>query len=426
MTRRSLVCVLFVLTLVTRASYADTFEFLNYTPPTGWTRTQTSDGTTFVRPNGIGLVYFYNGYATTGSAADEFAKMWRTRLEPTVPGPAPQPQLQREGDFTVAAGSKQIDAKGTLTTVALASFVARGRAIGVLTMAAGDDALREITAFLNSLDVAKGTTASTGEIDVDFQVPPGYTSSRDGSLVILKPTTVDRNTPCVYGLSSARASRGSLEADAQAAILEPLAGWQISGNHFNAMRGVSGAGWQYYWLRTEVRQLVGSSYKNLTAMATAFQSSPGRVNILWGFGELGPCMTDDATFLRIFFSLRPRGWTSDGGKALAGELVGTWRDTQAQGMVQYKFASSGRYARGVGTSTTFGNLETRTGSVGDGRFALRESDLTITPDARGSSASTFKVRIYDEFAGGRWTRSMSLLNESSKPPQEIQYMRVDD
>jgi hypothetical protein len=53
--------------------------------------------------------------------------------------------------------------------------------------------------------------------------------------------------------------------------------------------------------------------------------------------------------MRLFHSVRPRGWTADGGKAFARELqTGTWRNTEYAGMAQYKFLASGRYAYGQG------------------------------------------------------------------------------
>ena len=415
-------------------AHADTFEFLSYTPPpSGWTKQAATDGNVYRRANGIGLIYFYASYPATGSAADEFPKIWRARVESILPGQAPKPQVQRDGDYAVAVGARQVDAQGTITTISLVTVVGRGRAVGVLTMTAGDEALKEITAFLDSLTItpdsksASGSsTVQTGGIEVDFDVPPGYVSQRDGNTVILKPTTLDRNTPCIYGISPARQSGGKLDTDAAAAILEPLPGWQVKSDHYNAMRGTAGAGWPYYWIRTDVRRLVGASYENLTAMAMAFPAGSGRVNIVWGFGSNGICMLDDHSFLRLFHSLRPRGWTSDGGKAFSRELQGTWRDTQNVGMAQYRFMPTGRYEYGLGTSTTFGNLETRTGSVGDGRYVLRDDELTITPDARGRGTSKLRVRIYDHYNKGGWVRAMSLLNENSNPPLDVQYMRVED
>jgi hypothetical protein len=402
---------------------ADTFEFLTFTAPAGWTRQPVEDGITYRRPNGVGLIYFYNSHASTGAAADEFAKMWRARVEPTLPGPAPQPTLERDANYSGAIGSKTVDAQGTPTYIMLVVFVGRGRTLGFLTMAAGNDVQLELKPFLQGLDttppgnIQGPAPGASRDIDIDFTSPPGYTSQRDGRVIVLKPTSIDRTTPCVYGISPSRASSGNLEADARAAILEPLPGWQIKSDHFNAMRGTSGAGWQYYWIRTDVQQMSGGSMQYLTAMSMAFPGAGGRVNIIWGFGSTGVCTVDDRSFLNLFFSLRPRGWTSDAGKAFARELQGLWRDTQNTGMAQYRFLPDGRYSYGLGTSTTFGNLETRTGSAGDGRWDLRGSDLTLT----GSRAGKYRVRIYDEFLGGVWRPTMSLLNESGL---DVQYMRI--
>jgi hypothetical protein len=423
-------CILAVGVLFAGHVYADTFEFLTFTPPGGWTKQPSDNGTIYRRPNGIGMIAFYPSYPTTSSPADEFAKIWRARVEPTVPGPAPQPQIEREGQHVAAIGAKRVDAQGTITTISLIAMVARGRAIGVMTVAAGDNVLRELTAFLDSLKVTASAEAvspagpaSAGGIEVDFDVPAGYVSQRDGNSIILKPTTLDRNTPCIYGISPARPSSGKLDADAATAILEPLPGWQLKSDHYNAMRGITGAGWSYYWIRTDVARLEGSSYKYLTAMTMAFPAGPGRVNIVWGFGATGVCSSEDHTFSRLFHSLRPRGWTSDGGKAFAAELRGTWRNTEGAGMAQYKFLAGGRYEYGQGTSTTFSTLETRTGSAAAGRYELRGGELIITG---GRGAAKFRVRIYDEFSGGIWLRTLSLLNEGSNPPLSLRYLRVQD
>ncbi len=422
---RNVFGLLAVVTLLAGNVYADTFEYLTFTPPSGWTKQASNDGSVYRRTSGIGLVTFYASYTATGSAADEFAKMWRARVGPTLPGPAPKPQVQRDGDYVAAVGAQRVDAQGTITNITLVTYVGRGRAIGVLTMTAGDEAIREVTAFLDSLTITPGSTAAatSNDIEVDFDVPPGYVSGRDGNTIVLKPTTLDRNTPCIYGISPSRPSSGKLDTDAATAILEPLPGWQVKSDHYNAMRGITGAGWPYFWFRTDVRRLVGASYENLTAMTMAFPAGQGRVNIVWGFGSTGVCSSEDHAFSRLFHSLRPRGWTSDGGKAFAAELRGTWRNTESSGMAQYKFLADGRYEYGQGTSTTFSTLETRTGRAADGRYELRGGELIITG---GRGAAKFRVRIYDEFSGGIWLRTLSLLNEGSNPALSVRYMRVQD
>ena len=421
--RRLLLAIFTVAVLFAGDTYADTFEFLTFTPPAGWAKQVTNDGIVYKRATGIGAISFYASYPATGTAAEEFAKIWRARLGSIVPGGAPQPKVERDGEYSVAIGGQQVSAQDAAVAFSLVTIVGRGRALGLVTLTAGDEVLGEVTTFLNTVSMASTQTTGKGDaIEVDFDVPAGYTSLRDGSTVVLKPTNLDRTTPCVYGISPSRATRGSLEADAAAAILEPLPGWQIKSQHYNAMRGTAGAGWTYHWFRTDVQRLNGPSYEYLTAMAMAFPTGQGRVSILWGFGSTGPCTADDLTFLRLFFSLRPRGWTSDGGKALARELQGTWRDTQNAGMAQYIFQPNGRFEYGLGTSTTFGTLETRTGSVGEGRYTLRDAELTLTA-ARGRSGK-YRVRIYDEFVGGVWRRAMSLLNETATPALDVHYMKI--
>ena len=108
-------------------AHADTFEFLTYTPPPGWVNQASQNGIAYRRTGGIGLITLYPSYPATASASDEFARMWRARVEPTLPGPAPQPQLQREGDYTVAVGTQRVDAQGTMTTIVLAGIVGRSR-----------------------------------------------------------------------------------------------------------------------------------------------------------------------------------------------------------------------------------------------------------------------------------------------------------
>jgi hypothetical protein len=420
-TLRHLLCLSLIAIFLPSQTFADTFEFITFTPQPGWVRQSTSDGVTYRRSTGVGLVYFYNSYASTGTADEEYARIWKARVEPTIPGAAPKPEVRPDGEYSVAMGVKQLDAQGTPTVVALFTVVGRGRALGVFAMAAGNDVFPEFKAFLDSVKLDNAPGISSTSTDVDFDVPAGYVPSRDGTTILFKPIKIDRNTPCVYGISSSRPSSGSLERDARAAILEPLPGWQIKSEHYNAMRGTAAAGWPYFWYRTDVQQMSGASMQYLTAMAMAFPNGNGRVSILWGFGSTGPCTVDDASFLRLFFSLRPRGWTSDDGKAFSKELIGTWRNTESSGMAQYRFTPNGRYEYGQGTSTTFGNLETRTGSVGDGSYSLRGSELVLTG---GRRAGTYRVRVYDEFSGGIWLKTLSVLDDRSS--LEVRYMRVKD
>ena len=86
-------------------AYADTFEFLTYTAPRGWVNQALQDGIAYRRASGIGLITLYASHPTTGSASDEFVRMWRARIEPILPGPAPKTSAPR--DTTTRARSNR-------------------------------------------------------------------------------------------------------------------------------------------------------------------------------------------------------------------------------------------------------------------------------------------------------------------------------
>jgi len=434
----SLVGLLTVVAPFAGEAYADSFEFLSYTPPSGWTKQVSADKTTYQRKNGIGAIVFYASYPTNGTAADEFARMWRERLEPVLAVKSPQPEIQREGDLTAAVGMQAVNARGTMTTAVMTVLVGHGQAIGVVSLSAGDDVLREVTAFFDSLKVLPQTSASqtnsgsaaTGGIEVDYKDPPGLTAKNDGQMILLSPPQLNANSPCAYWISPPRPSKGSLEADARAAVSElPIQG-QISTDRYNAMRGTAPDGWTYFLFGSDIRNSAGTSIAY--AMALAFPAGAGQVNIVLGIGNGGSnCYMHDGNFVHLFHSLNPRSWTPDGGKSFAKELMGLWRSTSGGTfsnsnnfyLGQYKFMENGQYASGRGGITVTGNLETTTAVASDGSYKISGNSLTLTSN---SSHNVFKfhARVYDDYVAGRWWRKMSLYNEEIK--MEVDYDRIEN
>lgn len=428
MTNRSFLSPLFLLVsvfLLAVPTYAETFEFLTYTPPTGWTKEITKDAVVYKRPSGVGAIALYNGYATDASAASEFARIWTIRVGGIVRGPAPQPTIQRDGDFSIAVGAQRVTANDGEVSISLVAFVGRGRAVGLTTLSSGADALREVSSFLDSVKIVDPVSpppAKPPVIDIEYDMPPQYVAGYDKGSLVFTPREI-RATPCVYGLSPSRPSSGNLEADARAAILEPIPGWQIKGERYEAIRGVGGGGWPYFQFRTDVQQLNNGSYQYLRAMSTAISTGPGRVGIFWGFGDPAHCTLDDAYFARFLLGLKPKGWTSDEGRSLARDLIGTWRNSQSVGIAQYKFLAGGRYEYGLGTVTRMGIFETTASSSSDGSYQVVGSSIYVTP--RGRNPKRYEFRIYDEFVAGRWTRAFSLLDDNGDKPLDVQYMRVE-
>jgi hypothetical protein len=271
-------------------------------------------------------------------------------------------------------------------------------------------------------------TMGQGDIEVDYAAPLGYAQSQQGSSIVFTPSQLNDKTPCVYGIAASRRSSGSLENDAAAALMEALPGWQRGQGAPTQMRGYGPGGWAYHWIRASVQRLNNGSYEYMNAMAMAFPASAGRVNIMFGFGTNVYCLADDASFGRLFYSLAPRGWRSDGGKQLRADLLGGWR-MDAGGAYRsatkiYVFRDDGRYFDVLQTTTEAGMWETTRTGTGDGNWGVVEGGtLVITPDRK--PAERFRVRIYDELTsgGGTW-RHMMMLREGSTEYRELDFERM--
>ena len=61
----------------------------------------------------------------------------------------------------------------------------------------------------------------------------------------------------------------------------------------------------------------------------------------------------------------------------------------------------------------------------DGRFALRNGELTLTSDHRPQAPDRYRVRVYDEWYQGAWKRAMTLVDVAATPPTVVQYYRVE-
>lgn len=416
---------------------AESFETLTFTPPAGWTKQVSPEKTVYQRANGIGAIVFYASYPASGSAADEFAKMWREKLEPTLGVKSPQPQIQQEGKWAAAIGAQTVNAQGTMTNAILTAFVGQGKAICVLSLSAGDDAMREVSAFFDSIKISPETSqnqtnsnsVSTGKIEFDYQIPPGLTAKNDGQMILLTPPKIEKDN-CAYWLSPPRPSKGSLEADARAAFAElPLQG-KIYEEYANVIRGTAPDGWKYFLFGANIRNSLGTSTNY--AMIFAFPARAGQVNIVLGIGDGGSnCYVNDVNFVRLFHSLNPRGLSSDGGTAFSRELLGLWRWTSGGAfsssnnyyLTQYNFLANGRYASGGGSVSNNGNLETTTSVVSDGSYKMTGNELAISSDSKRTNLK-YRARLYENFSGGKWQKRLALFNEELKA--EVEYYRIEN
>lgn len=418
---------------------SDTFEFVTFTPPPGWPMSPFDGGRRYTRsdPDGVGLVQFLASRQASGPAAAEFAEMWRAQAEP-IAGPAPQPAVDSEGEVTVALGTSEVAAQGATMRVVVVTVLWRGRVLGVVGMATGPRRQSELQAFFATLRAtpsapsaapapapapsAPGTVGALG-----FDVPPGYVQQRNGDVIVLAPADAGERTPCVYGIAPPVASTGNLEADAEAALVQVVVpGWRrLDGNRY-AMRGVAAAGWSYAWFRAAFQGEIGGQPQAVNAMAMVLPAGAGRVHVVWGMGSISRCLLDDVPFEQLFHGLRPSGWTSDEGRALAGALAGSWRHTGDAGLQQLHFRADGRFERDLGTRARVGVTERTSATATAGTFTLRDGALVLAPEHRPQRPDRYRVRLYDEWVSGGWRRAIVLLDETTDPPLIVPYDRVDD
>jgi len=148
--------VLAVLALQAAVARAETFEVLTYAPPPGWAARAVQEGRSYARPDGSGVIVLYASQPEARAPAEAFAAMWRAQVEPAVPGPMPQPQVNRDGEFTVAVGARQRES----ASVSLVTFTGRGRTLGVVGIVRSDAAMRELLGFFESMKLPRAAAAA--------------------------------------------------------------------------------------------------------------------------------------------------------------------------------------------------------------------------------------------------------------------------
>jgi hypothetical protein len=137
---------------------AESFEVVNYAPPRGWPVKNAQDGKAYERPDGNGMILFYASRFDNPEVA--FAVTWRELVERVAPGPPPTPQIGRQGDFTVAIGARHARSNDKAVAVSLVTIAGRwlgpnrfigGRRVSIVGVTQGDEALRELTAFFDTV-----------------------------------------------------------------------------------------------------------------------------------------------------------------------------------------------------------------------------------------------------------------------------------
>lgn len=247
-----------------------------------------------------------------------------------------------------------------------------------------------------------------GELELEFDTPPGYRLSREGRGVVLIPVSAERPTPCTYGITPPRAARGSLDADAEAALLEVYPGWQRMDGQRRAMRGVSAAGWPYFWNKADLWQV------RIQPAWERDDDGPSR-RARARAGGVGPRDTSVHPERRILREAVPLAAAARLGvrrRTSAGSGPGGCMALDRRHPSAATCCSSTR-SRRAGVSFRMPDPPCGPGcrreprpAAGGGAYTLRGSELVLTPD--GGEPRAHRVRIYEELHAGGWRRVLSL------------------
>jgi hypothetical protein len=412
------------------------FESITYSPPpSAWNVLDLgADGRRYVRQEeaGNGVIVIVPGRPATGSASAEFAAMWQARAAIILAGPSPKPTTTQEGEFTVLSGTRKSVSEGQAVSARLVTIVGRGRAMGVVGIATGDAVEPEVAAVLASvrvapIDVASASAATApGTGELEYELPRGYLERPESRKTVFLPEVFDARTPCIYGIAAPRRATTSLEADAESALAEAVVpGWRRQDSRKRMQRGTSSTGWPYVWVRGTFQRVDAGRAQSKIAMATVLPAGGGRVHVVFGEGDPDRCRLHDASFERLFHSLQPGGWTSDGGKALIQSVVGTWRTNESPALQQLVLGADGRFERSISTVVAAGIGGSGDSALSRGKYVVRGSELLLIPDSNPQRADRYQVRVYESARGTGWKRSMALLDEHVSPAGVLWWSRVE-
>lgn len=318
---RSFLSLLAVVGLNAGDACADTFEFLTYKPPAGWVSQALPEGIAYQRTSGIGLITITASEPATGSPADEFVRMWRAHVQPAVSGPAPQPEIRREGDYEVAVGARQAQAQGKATAIALAVIVGHGRAIGVVALVDSDEALREATAFLDSVAIASGASAATA---------PNAGSVAAAADTPLETGRIVGGQPIGLFYAVEVAVVGTSRVDTATWLFLP-------GNRVSRVYPFGGTG-------------LFDSSRCSDDTCGSYQLGAGQLVVRWDGGRV-----DQWTFAATGEGIRLDGGLYRPARAMtAASLIGRWSDAGYSGSNIYTFDGNGQFSFGTSSGALTG------------------------------------------------------------------------
>jgi hypothetical protein len=284
------------------------------------------------------------------------------------------------------------------------------------------------------------TTGAASLADYIYTAPQGWTATPYPDGVVINSPVSNTDEKCFIGLWPMRPSSGDLESDAGNVFrevfrdFEPRQGLTSA----SALRGVSAQGWEYFiakrgmGARGDAQDLYGFLLvAGLGARVAAVSgvSKDPLVSSCFGLN-----LTD--VWPRFFYSLRFKNWKPPSGSAaLAQKVPGIWMAATATAGDRYAFAPNGRYAGASAAQryvriSSMEVLRVTDAYFGDGAYAVKGHQITLTPDSktRGAQTGYFRVEQESKDGGRTWAEKLYLLLTSRIDGREYEvvYSRQND
>lgn len=286
------------------------------------------------------------------------------------------------------------------------------------------------TAANAGVQAAPPAGAAASLSDYIYTVPSGWTSTPypDG-IVLMSPVAVT-NERCVVTISPMRRPSGNLLGDAFSIFQDVYKAYQPAnqtsrGSEMpqSVVRGTSGQGWDYVIVKRGIAP-PGSRESRLGFVFVAQLNN--RLAVISGVSKdplvstcLGELVHD--AWPGFFYSLSFKGWTpTDQGPAIRRKMSGTWMSGGATAAAAFTFAGNGRYLDAAGRTQydRVGSSEvlaTTTTFAGNGGYALRGNNITLTPDNHNRPPEPGFIRVEDESKdnGRSWIEVLYLMRTST-------------
>ncbi|MEQ1677614.1 MAG: hypothetical protein ABL876_12975 [Chitinophagaceae bacterium] len=265
--------IVWILVSVQAFSQTETFDIVTYTPPKDWKKDARPGVVNYTKINttngGFCVLTVYASTVSAGDAQKDFANEWKKLVaEPYKAESDPKTEAQTTADgWEIVAAAAPVKVDGADIYIFLTVLSGHGKTVSIRTSLNDEAYLKELTAFLETIDLDKTkavsenniapVTAGTGSGSGNFRMmnydpPAGWSHQVFGDGVVFKPLDLPADEHLSMQIMQPLNFSGSLEQALQQSFDEAAAmynGTKMNyigeGNYKKEQAKISFQGWEY-------------------------------------------------------------------------------------------------------------------------------------------------------------------------------------